>query len=165
MNLNDQPYAYGNENWKFIQPKVVVPTQTLAHSFRHNEVKYFDYVHQSEPTITLSWISWTFWQSLCQHSTTTLQKILHLFTFQGPTKFCLFFQDELKKKLKIFFSGRRHRHRGHNITRLYATCGCCSLLKHLYYIFCTTKETDATEVRAHPNVWITGRNSTVGGVM
>ena len=52
MNLSDT-YAYGNENWKFIQPKVVVPTQTLAHSFRHNEVKYFDYVHQSEHTITL----------------------------------------------------------------------------------------------------------------
>ena len=53
MNLNDQPYAYGNENWKSIQPKVVVPTQTLSHSFRHNEVKYFYYVHQSEPTTTL----------------------------------------------------------------------------------------------------------------
>jgi hypothetical protein len=51
VNFND---AYGNENWKFFQAKVVVPTQTLAHSFRHNEVKYFDYVHQSEPTTTLS---------------------------------------------------------------------------------------------------------------
>jgi hypothetical protein len=33
--------------------QIVVPTQTLAHSFCHNEVKYFDYVHQSEPTTTL----------------------------------------------------------------------------------------------------------------
>ena len=103
MNFNDQPYAYGNENWKSIQPKVVVPTQTLAHSFRHNEVKYFDYVHQSEPTTTLSWIAWTFWQTLCQYSTTTLQKILHLLTFQGPTKSCLLFRSGLKKYENIFF--------------------------------------------------------------
>ena len=163
MNFNDQPYAYGNENWKSIQPKVFVPTQTLAHSFRHNEVKYFDYVHQSEPTTTLSWIAWTFWQKLRQHST-TLQKILHLLTFQGPTKSSNF-PEWIKKNMKLFSSGRRHHHRSHYITRLRATCGCCSLLKHLYYIFCTTKETDATEVRAHSNVWITGRNSTEGGVM
>ncbi|EFX74023.1 hypothetical protein DAPPUDRAFT_109336 [Daphnia pulex] len=49
INFNDKPYAYSNGTWRPIVAQVVVPTQTLAHSFRYNEVKYFDYVHQSNP--------------------------------------------------------------------------------------------------------------------
>ncbi|EFX60765.1 hypothetical protein DAPPUDRAFT_123048, partial [Daphnia pulex] len=49
INFNDKPYAYSNGTWRPIVAQIVVPTQTLAHSFRYNEVKYFDYVHQSNP--------------------------------------------------------------------------------------------------------------------
>ena len=47
-----------------------------------------------------------------------------------------------------------------------STRGCCGLLEHLCCFLCNPKETDvSTEVRAPSNVWITGRNSTEGGVM
>ena len=142
MNLNDQPYAYGNENWKSIQPKIIVPTKTLAHSFCHNEVKYFDYVHQSEPTTTLL----DFMNVLADIVSTFNNHSAENFTpshVPRTNKILSTFPEWINKNMKIFSSGRRHHHRGHYITRLRATCGYCSLLKHLYYIFCTTRETDA----------------------
>ena len=114
MNLNDQPYAYGNENWKSIQPKVVVPTQTLAHSFRHNEVKYFDYVHQSEPTTTLLDFMNILADFFNDHSAENFTPS-HV---PRTNKILAIFPEWIKKKYEIFSSDRRHRHRGHYITRL-----------------------------------------------
>ena len=49
VNFNDRPYGYRNGTWFPIEAKIVIPQQTLAHSFRYEEVRYFDYVHQTNP--------------------------------------------------------------------------------------------------------------------
>ncbi|EFX66805.1 hypothetical protein DAPPUDRAFT_115996 [Daphnia pulex] len=49
VNFNDKPYGYRNKTWYPIEAKIVVPQQTLAHSFRYDEVRYFDYLHQTNP--------------------------------------------------------------------------------------------------------------------
>ena len=49
VNFNDKPYGYRNNTWVPIEAKIVLPFQTLAHSFRYDDVKYFDYSHQSNP--------------------------------------------------------------------------------------------------------------------
>jgi hypothetical protein len=49
VNFNDKPYGYRNNTWYPIEAKIVVPQQTLAHSFRYDEVRYFDYLHQTNP--------------------------------------------------------------------------------------------------------------------
>ncbi|EFX66266.1 hypothetical protein DAPPUDRAFT_116561 [Daphnia pulex] len=49
MNFNNKPFGYRNNTWVPIEAKIVLPLQTLAPSFRYDEVKYFDYAHQSNP--------------------------------------------------------------------------------------------------------------------
>jgi hypothetical protein len=49
VNFNNKPFGYRDNTWVPIEAKIVLPLQTLAHSFRYDEVKYFDYAHQSNP--------------------------------------------------------------------------------------------------------------------
>ncbi|KAI9553734.1 hypothetical protein GHT06_021670 [Daphnia sinensis] len=49
VNFNDKPYAFRNNTWKRIDPNIVLPERTLAHSFRYEDVKAFDYDHRSNP--------------------------------------------------------------------------------------------------------------------
>uniref|UniRef100_A0A0N8AEJ0 Retrovirus-related Pol polyprotein from transposon n=1 Tax=Daphnia magna TaxID=35525 RepID=A0A0N8AEJ0_9CRUS len=49
VNFNDKPYAFRNNTWKRIDPNIVPPERTLAHSFRYEDVKAFDYDHRSNP--------------------------------------------------------------------------------------------------------------------
>ena len=49
VNFNDKPYAYSNGSWQLVQAKIVISQHTLAHSFRYDEIKNFDYTHQSNP--------------------------------------------------------------------------------------------------------------------
>ncbi|EFX63785.1 hypothetical protein DAPPUDRAFT_118847 [Daphnia pulex] len=41
VNFNDKPYGYRNKTWYPIEAKILVPQQTLAHSFRYDEVRLF----------------------------------------------------------------------------------------------------------------------------
>ncbi|EFX74013.1 hypothetical protein DAPPUDRAFT_109346 [Daphnia pulex] len=49
VNFNDKPYGYLNNTWYPIKAKIVIPQKTLAHSFRCGELRYFDYLHQTNP--------------------------------------------------------------------------------------------------------------------
>ncbi|KAI9557136.1 hypothetical protein GHT06_016943 [Daphnia sinensis] len=49
VNFNDKPYVFRNNTWKRIDPNIVLPERTLAHSFRYEDVKAFDYDHRSNP--------------------------------------------------------------------------------------------------------------------
>ncbi|KAI9553746.1 hypothetical protein GHT06_018996 [Daphnia sinensis] len=49
VNFNDKPYAYRNNTWKKIDPNIVLPEHTGAHSFRYDDVKSFNYDHRSNP--------------------------------------------------------------------------------------------------------------------
>ncbi|XP_032799333.1 uncharacterized protein LOC116936287 [Daphnia magna] len=49
VNFNDKPYAFRNNTWTRLDPNIVLPECTLAHSFRYEDVKSFDYDHRSNP--------------------------------------------------------------------------------------------------------------------
>ncbi|KAI9550783.1 hypothetical protein GHT06_007136 [Daphnia sinensis] len=49
VNFNDKPYAYRNNTWKKVDPNIVLPEHTVAHSFRYDDVKSFNYDHRSNP--------------------------------------------------------------------------------------------------------------------
>ncbi|KAI9555920.1 hypothetical protein GHT06_018452 [Daphnia sinensis] len=49
VNFNDKPYAYRNNTWKKIDHNIVLPEHTVAHSFRYDDVKSFNYDHRSNP--------------------------------------------------------------------------------------------------------------------
>ena len=49
VNFNDKPYAYRNNTWQAIEASIILPEQSLAHSFRYEDVKFLDYNHQSNP--------------------------------------------------------------------------------------------------------------------
>ncbi|XP_032798015.2 uncharacterized protein LOC116934643 [Daphnia magna] len=49
VNFNDKPYAFRNNTWKRVDANMVLPEQTLAHSFRYDDVKFFDYEHRTNP--------------------------------------------------------------------------------------------------------------------
>ena len=49
VNFNNKPYAYRNNTWQPIEASVILPEQSLAHSFRYEDVKFLDYNHQSNP--------------------------------------------------------------------------------------------------------------------
>ncbi|KZS01631.1 Uncharacterized protein APZ42_001655, partial [Daphnia magna] len=46
VNFNDKPYAFCNNTWQGVDANMVLPEQTLAHSFRYDDVKFFDYEHR-----------------------------------------------------------------------------------------------------------------------
>ncbi|KAI9554965.1 hypothetical protein GHT06_020249 [Daphnia sinensis] len=47
VNFNDKPYAFRNNTWKRIDPNIILPERTLAHSFRYEDVKSFEYDHRT----------------------------------------------------------------------------------------------------------------------
>ncbi|KAI9558366.1 hypothetical protein GHT06_015130 [Daphnia sinensis] len=49
VNFNDKPYAFRNNTWKRIDPNIILPERTLAHSFRYEDVKSCKYDHRSNP--------------------------------------------------------------------------------------------------------------------
>ncbi|KZR95515.1 Uncharacterized protein APZ42_010735, partial [Daphnia magna] len=49
VNFNDKPYAFRNNTWKRVDANMVLPEQTLAHSFRNDDVKFFDYEPRTNP--------------------------------------------------------------------------------------------------------------------
>ncbi|KZS08408.1 Uncharacterized protein APZ42_027611 [Daphnia magna] len=49
VNFNDKPYAFRNNTWKRVDANMVLPEQTLAHSFRYDDVKFFHYEHRTNP--------------------------------------------------------------------------------------------------------------------
>lgn len=52
VNFNDKPYAYRNNSWQPIEANIVLPEQSLAHSFRYEDIKFLNYKHQSNPAYT-----------------------------------------------------------------------------------------------------------------
>ncbi|KAK4007245.1 hypothetical protein OUZ56_012405 [Daphnia magna] len=49
VNFNDKPYAFRNNTWKKVDANMVLPEQRLAHSFRYDDIKFFDYEHRTKP--------------------------------------------------------------------------------------------------------------------
>ncbi|KZS00254.1 Uncharacterized protein APZ42_003527, partial [Daphnia magna] len=49
VHFNDKLYAFRNNTWTRIDPNIVLPERTLAHSFRYEDLKSFDYDHRSNP--------------------------------------------------------------------------------------------------------------------
>ncbi|KAK4017129.1 hypothetical protein OUZ56_032082 [Daphnia magna] len=49
VNFTDKPYAFRNNTWKRTDTNMVLPEKTLVHSFRYEDVKFFDYEHRTNP--------------------------------------------------------------------------------------------------------------------
>lgn len=49
VNFNGKPYAFRNNTWNPIEANIILPEQSLAHSFRYEDVKFSDYEHRSNP--------------------------------------------------------------------------------------------------------------------
>ena len=159
VNFNDQPYAYSNGSWKKIEATVVVPTQTLAHSFRYNEVKYFDYVHQSNPAYNDALLDSM--NVLADIASTINDHSAGNFTpsHLPKTNNILVNADELSvfpdwiSNVKKYFIITVVIIIVVIILRVCVACGCCGLLEHLCCFLCNPKESDVnTELRARSNV-------------
>ncbi|KAK4045592.1 hypothetical protein OUZ56_033279 [Daphnia magna] len=53
----ETPYAFRNNTWKRVDANMVLPEQTLAHSFRNDDVKFFDYEPRTRPAYNDSLIN------------------------------------------------------------------------------------------------------------
>ncbi|XP_045025162.1 uncharacterized protein LOC123469880 [Daphnia magna] len=49
VNFNGKPYAFINNTWNPIKANIILPEQSLAHSYRYEDVKFSDYEHRSNP--------------------------------------------------------------------------------------------------------------------
>ncbi|KZS00246.1 Uncharacterized protein APZ42_003540, partial [Daphnia magna] len=49
VNFNGKPYAFRNNTWNPIEANIILPEQSLTHSFRYEDVKFSDYEHRSNP--------------------------------------------------------------------------------------------------------------------
>jgi hypothetical protein len=154
INFNDKPYAYSNGTWRPIVAQIVVPTQTLAHSFRYNEVKYFDYVHQSNPA----------YNDALLDSMNVLADIVSTINDHSAGNFTpshvprttniLVNAEELSvypdwiEKIKKYFLLAVVIIIAIILIRIFIACGCCNLLKSFCCFLCKPKATTAVNPRA-----------------
>ncbi|EFX63573.1 hypothetical protein DAPPUDRAFT_119105 [Daphnia pulex] len=154
INFNDKPYAYSNGTWRPIVAQIVVPTQTLAHSFRYNEVKYFDYVHQSNPA----------YNDALLDSMNVLADIVSTINDHSAGNFTpshvprttniLVNAEELSVypdwivKIKKYFLLAVVIIIAIILIRIFIACGCCNLLKSFCCFLCKPKATTAVNPRA-----------------
>ncbi|KAK4028563.1 hypothetical protein OUZ56_021568 [Daphnia magna] len=48
-HFNVKPNVFRNNTWKRVDAYMVLPEQTLPHSFRYDDVKFFDYEQRTNP--------------------------------------------------------------------------------------------------------------------
>lgn len=57
VNFNDKPHAFRNNTWQPIEAKIILPQQDLANTFRYDDLKPFEYEHQSNPAYSDSMLN------------------------------------------------------------------------------------------------------------
>jgi hypothetical protein len=158
VNFNDKPYAYSNGSWQPINAQIVVPHQTLAHSFRYNEVKYFDYAHQSNPAYNDALLDSM--NMLADIAATINDHSAGNFTpsHVPRTTSILVNAEELSaypnwiEKIKKYFLVAVIVIVFVILLRICVACGCCSLLQQLCCLLCTPTATTGMNPRARPPV-------------
>ncbi|KAK4017830.1 hypothetical protein OUZ56_033676 [Daphnia magna] len=93
VNFNDKPYAFRNNTWKRVDANMVLPEQTLAHSFRYDDVKFFDFEHRTNPAYN---------DNLLNHMN-VMADIVAAMNEHPPTEFSLNHQPSWWETIKMWF--------------------------------------------------------------